>query len=105
MATTTLISSEEYLRTSDHPDRDYGDRHLGEYEHGGLQAGLSHWIHSPRDEWNIRVLSDTPCEPVRVTPRLLSIDILSSKDRIAIPGSPIDLDLDLDLKEHFAQLD
>jgi Uma2 family endonuclease len=109
MATaTTLISIDEYLRTSYHPDRDYVDgetqeRNLGEREHARLQAILSSWFFNNEKGWNtctlieqrIRVAPrrvriadiclihrDAPKEQVIVTPPLLCVEILSPEDRL-----------------------
>jgi Uma2 family endonuclease len=110
MATSpTLISIEEYLHTSYHPDADFVDgeieeRHLGEYEHAKLQGILSALFFSNEDTWQvdtvveqrIRVNSsrvrvcdvavlraETPHEPVTATPPLICIEILSPEDRLA----------------------
>ena len=45
MATATLVSLEEYLKTSYEPDCDYVDgvleeRNLGEWNHGDLQGEI-----------------------------------------------------------------
>ncbi len=103
-----LLSIEEYLHTSYHPDCDFVDgqleeRNLGDSEHSFLQAALSAWFFSHRKEWLIDVfteqrarVSDTrvripdicithhqvPREKVRVTPPILCIEILSPEDRL-----------------------
>jgi Uma2 family endonuclease len=109
MATaTTLISIDEYLRTSYHPDRDYVDgeiqeRNLGERDHARLQALLTIWFGNNEQAWNvyslveqrIRVTArrvriadiclvrrDAPKEQVLVTPPLLCVEILSPEDRL-----------------------
>jgi Uma2 family endonuclease len=109
MATaSTLISIEEYLRTSYHPDCDYVDgeiqeRNLGEREHARLQAVLSAWFFNHESAWNIYALveqrirvgsrrvriadlclvsRDAPKEQVTVTPPLLCVEILSPEDRL-----------------------
>ena len=105
-----LLSLEEYLHTTYHPDCDFVDGHLearnlGEPGHGLLKIELGYWFRLHRDEWNIRVASelrthvaaervripDTTVyradegarEQVRVTPPLLAIEILSPEDRIS----------------------
>jgi Uma2 family endonuclease len=109
MATaSTLISIEEYLRTSYHPDCDYVDgqiqeRNLGEREHARLQAILSAWLFNHESAWNVYALveqrirvaprrvriadiclvrRDAPREQVIVTPPLLCVEILSPEDRL-----------------------
>ena len=66
MATTpTLLSIDEYLRTSYHPDADYVDgeieeRNLGEYEHAKLQHFIDCLLYtspSPRDRQKSRMPS------------------------------------------------
>ena len=106
MATaSTLISIEEYLRTSYHPDCDYVDgeiqeRNLGEREHARLQAILTAWFYSHEKDWNVYsmveqrirvaprrvriadiclVRRDAPKEQVTVTPPMLCVEILSRK--------------------------
>ncbi|HEV2644946.1 MAG TPA: Uma2 family endonuclease [Acidobacteriaceae bacterium] len=109
MATApALISIEEYLATSYHPDCDYVDgdiqeRNLGEREHARLQAILTGWFGNNEKVWNvstlveqrIRVTSgrvriadiclisrDAPREQVTLTPPLLCVEILSPEDRL-----------------------
>ena len=109
MATaTTLISIDEYLRTSYHPDADFVDgqieeRNLGEYEHGFLQTAIGSWFFTRRHEWNINAITeqrirvapnrvricdvclisrDAPREQVTQTPPLACIEILSPEDRL-----------------------
>ena len=109
MATaTTLISIDEYLRTSYHPDRDYVDgeiqeRNLGEREHARLQTLLTIWFGNNEKAWNVYTLveqrirvaprrvriadvclvsRDAPKEQVTVTPPLLCVEILSPEDRL-----------------------
>ena len=110
MATTpALLSINEYLRTSYHPDADFVDgeieeRHLGEYEHGKIQTFFSFVFTLNEESWGtdavveqrIRVTSDrvrvcdvavlrsdAPHEQVTATPPLLCIEILSPEDRIS----------------------
>jgi Uma2 family endonuclease len=109
MSTTqALISVEEYLRTSYHPDRDYVDgrvleRNMGELPHGNLQMFFGWYFFSHRDEWRVNASSeqrievapsrfripdvclvsyDAPYERVLRTPPVLCIEILSIMDRM-----------------------
>ena len=103
-----LLSIEEYLSTSYHPDRDFvdgilGERNAGEFDHSHLQIALGAWFFNHRAEWKIRVSSeyrtrvspsriripdisiipeDGVKEKVRVTAPLLCIEILSPEDRL-----------------------
>jgi Uma2 family endonuclease len=110
MATTTsLISIEEYLRTSYHPDADYingeiEERNLGEFQHARLQTLIAAFFTFQEKVWStqtvveqrIRVASnrvriadvailraDAPREQVTLTPPLICIEILSPEDRLA----------------------
>jgi hypothetical protein len=61
MASRTLISVEEYLRTSYRPDCDYVDgevleRNVGETDHSWLQTMLSAYLVARRAQWGITVL-------------------------------------------------
>ena len=109
MATSsTLLSIDEYLRTSYHPDADFVDgrveeRHLGEFEHARLQYILAGIFSRYEREANIMgvieqrlrvsasrvhicdlcLLSRTaPREAVTSTPPLLCLEILSPEDRL-----------------------
>ena len=58
-----VVSLEEYLHTAYHSDRDFVDgvleeRHVGEYEHSGLQAIIDSWFVVRGREWGIRVLTE-----------------------------------------------
>jgi Uma2 family endonuclease len=110
MATTpTLLSIDEYLRTSYHPDADYVDgeieeRNLGEYEHARLQFILAGIFTRYEREWNLRgaieqrilvapqrvricdvCLIDRGATRERVlrTPPVLCVEILSPEDRLS----------------------
>src|ERR1700678_2727257 len=109
MATaTTLISIDEYLRTTYHPDCDYVDgeiqeRNLGEREHARLQSLLTICFGNNEKVWNVYTLVEqrirvaqrrvriadiclirrnAPREQVIVTPPLLCVEILSPEDRL-----------------------
>ena len=103
-----LMSLEEYLRTSYHPDCDFVDGHIeernmGELEHSTVQIAVGAWFFNHRAEWQIRVASEyrtrvsefrvripdisvfrqsDPAEKVRTTPPLIAIEILSPDDRM-----------------------
>jgi Uma2 family endonuclease len=104
-----LMSLEEYLRTSYHPDCDFVDGHLeernmGGTKHGLLQMELGFWFRSRKNEWKIRVIGelrtqvsadrvrlpdvavvlddDALAEDLRRTPPLIAIEIMSPDDRI-----------------------
>jgi len=108
MASSTLISVSEYLRSSYRPDCDFVDgriegRNWGEHDHAALQAALILWFGQRQEEWNIEVLPeqriqisasrfrvpdicivslDEPVEQVLTRPPLACIEILSPEDTL-----------------------
>ncbi len=108
MATATLISVSEYLKSSYRPDCDYVDgrieeRNVGEHDHAALQAELIFWFRQRREEWNIEVLPeqrvqispnrfripdvclvslDEAVEQILTKPPLVCIEILSPEDTV-----------------------
>ncbi|SNS76804.1 Endonuclease, Uma2 family (restriction endonuclease fold) [Granulicella rosea] len=108
MATTHLISVEEYLRTTYRPDVDYVDgeiqeRNLGELDHGTIQGAFMFYLGPRRREWNIRAVTelrvqvkeerfrvpdvcildaDAPKEQIIYHPPLVCIEVLSPSDTI-----------------------
>jgi Uma2 family endonuclease len=108
MASSTLISVSEYLRSSYRPDCDFVDgrieeRNVGEHDHAALQAALILWFGQRQEEWNIEVLPeqriqispsrfrvpdicivslDQPVEQVLTRPPLACIEILSPEDTL-----------------------
>ncbi len=109
MATTpTLLTIDEYLRTSYHPDADYVDgeieeRNLGEYEHAKVQHFIDVLFGNHEDDWEIDTVveqrirvnssrvrvcdvailgADAPHEHVTATPPFICIEIMSPEDRI-----------------------
>jgi Uma2 family endonuclease len=107
MASRTLISVEEYLRTSYRPDCDYVDgevleRNVGELDHSWLQTMLSAFLVNRRSQWGITVLVEQrvqvkatrfripdicvtlgpkPAEQILTKPPFICIEILSPEDR------------------------
>jgi Uma2 family endonuclease len=108
MSVGTLISVEEYLKTSYSPDREYRDgvlveRNVGTKTHSRLQAVLAQYIRNRRKQWNVEVYTEMrfraragwcPIPDVSVyllpepegevpdKPPFLWIEILSPDDRI-----------------------
>src|SRR5260221_3303720 len=63
MASRTLISVEEYLRTSYRPDCDYVDgevveRNLGEWDHSSLQKAFILYLGNREKQWGIQVVPE-----------------------------------------------
>ena len=109
MPTTALVSVEEYLSTSYHPDVEYVDgelvgRNVGEKDHGRLQLLIGAYLAAHESEWSITTYTDTRTQilPTRFrlpdlcvvrgpdgddqilrTPPFLCIEILSKDDRAA----------------------
>lgn len=59
----TLVSLDEYLRTSYSPDREYRagillERNVGDKEHSRLQSRLAQYIGRRRKQWNIEVYTE-----------------------------------------------
>src|SRR5436853_513102 len=108
MASSTLISVNEYLRSIYRPDCDFVDgrieeRNVGEHDHAALQAALILWFGQRQEEWNIEVLPeqriqispsrfrvpdicivslDLPVEQVLTRAPLACIEILSPEDTL-----------------------
>ena len=109
METGTLVSVNEYLSTSYHPDRDYVDgyveeRNLGEFDHARLQTLLAIYFGSREKELGLCVvveqrvqvsptrfrvpdvcvlLGGRPKDQIFRTPPFICIEILSPEDRLS----------------------
>src|SRR4029077_10582511 len=107
MGTTTLVSVEEYLRTSfPDADREYIDgriveRNVGEVDHSDLQTAIAHYLrtHYKKRVWagvEVRIqvrktrfripdvtimLGPKPTERIIRTPPLIVVEVLSPDDR------------------------
>ena len=116
MASTTLVSVSEYLRSSYRPDCDFVDgklenRNPGEHDHAALQAALILWFGQRQEEWNIEVLPeqrvqisptrfrvpdiclvslDQPVEQILTKPPLACMEILSPEDTLRRMQNRID---------------
>jgi len=108
MASTTLVSVSEYLKSSYRPDCDFvegrlEERNVGEHDHAALQAALILWFGQRQEEWNIEVFPeqriqisltrfrvpdiclvslDQPVEQILTRPPLACIEILSPEDTL-----------------------
>ena len=108
MATTVLVSVEEYLATSYRPDCDYvegivEERHVGQREHSSLQESLLAWFRARRRLLGLRafpaqrlqvkpgryripdisiVLPPSHKEPIFTAPPSIAIEILSPDDTL-----------------------
>jgi Uma2 family endonuclease len=107
MSVTELVTVEEYLSTDYSPDCDFvdgvlEDRHVGERDHGLIQAALIIWFGARRKELGIAVIPEQrvqvsasryrlpdvcvtlglPDEQIYTTPPFLCIEILSPEDQM-----------------------
>jgi Uma2 family endonuclease len=94
MSTATLVSLEEYLKTSYEPDCDYvegvlEERNVGELGHSDLQTALASYLRIRARKWNVKVLTELR---IRVSPtrvRIPDICVISRKDPIEqVPTRP-----------------
>ncbi len=108
IAPTALLTLEEYLHTSYHPDCDFIDGHLeersmGGRKHGRLRGRLATWFGINENSWNVYLIveqriqvtatrvriadicltrRDAPIEEVTLTPPLLCVEVLTLDDRM-----------------------
>ena len=120
MAVDTLISVEEYLRTSFHPDRHFIDgqvveRNVGQRRHGFAQAEIAAWFIQRRKTLRLQSLTELrvrvapprvrvpdvvvaempiPDEEVFSSPPYLCIEIMSPDDTLAKVQESLDDYLD-----------
>ena len=116
MISTTMVSVEEYLRTSfDDGDREYVDgriveRNLGEFDHSSVQTAVAVYFGSRQKQLGITVVVEQrvqvqpgrfripdvcivlgrPAEQIFRTPPFLCIEILSTEDRMSRVEQRID---------------
>jgi Uma2 family endonuclease len=89
MATGTLVSVEEYLRTSYRPDCEYIDgviqeRNLGESDHSDLQMALSAHLYNHQKEWKIRVLLEQRVQVRATRFRVPDICVILGREPVAL---------------------
>src|SRR6266508_4446376 len=68
MSAGTLISVEEYMKTSYHPDREYRDgvvleRNMGDLSHADLQTMLAEYFGRHRKKWNVKAYVELRIHP------------------------------------------
>lgn len=116
MATGTLVSVEEYLRTSYRPDREYVDgavweRNGGEFDHARLQTVLAAYLFGHEKAWKVRIVVEQrvgvratsfrvpdicviqepgPFDPILRVPPFVCIEILSKDDTMESVQERID---------------
>ena len=79
---TTLISIEEYLKTSTSPDCEYvrgviKESAVGELDHAAWQAALIRWFSERNSAWNIRVYPELRVQVADDNFRVPDVTILS----------------------------
>lgn len=89
MKAPTLVSVEEYLRTSYRPDCDYVDgevleRNGGEHDHSDLQTELAYYFRARRKQWKLHAVVE---QRVQVKPsrfRIPDVCIVKGQDHIRL---------------------
>jgi Uma2 family endonuclease len=81
-ATGSLISVEEYLRTTSDPDCEYvagmvEERTVGELDHASWQKALVRWFSDHEHEWGIRVYPELRVQTCADTFRVPDVTLLS----------------------------
>lgn len=81
-ATTSLISVEEYLKTTADPDCEYvagvvEERAVGELDHASWQKALLRWFASREPEWGIRAYPELRVQTKADNFRVPDVTILS----------------------------
>lgn len=82
MATTNLISAEEYLKTSYDPDCEFihgnlEKRPVPEWDHAAWQEALIGWFRDHKIDWNIRVFPELRVQVAADHFRIPDVTILS----------------------------
>ena len=116
MKSATLVSVEEYLRTSYRPDCDYVDgevleRNLGEHDHSDLQSELLYYFRVRRKQWKLHAVVEQrvqvkptrfripdvcvmkgpgPHPPIFREPPFICIEVLSKDDTLLSTQKKID---------------
>ena len=88
MATTSLLSLEEYLKSSFHPDVEYVDgelkeRNVGSYEHSRLQSLITMWFGQNESAWNVQCVTE---QRTRTSQTNILIPDVALLPRSAQPG-------------------
>lgn len=81
-ATTSLISIDEYLKTSTDPDSEYvggvlEERPMGERDHAAWQEALLGWLRDHKREWNIFVFPELRVQVAADRFRVPDVTVLS----------------------------
>jgi Uma2 family endonuclease len=79
---TTLISVDDYLKLSTHPDCEYvrgeiKERVVGELDHASWQAALVSWFNDHKQTWNIRVYPELRVQVARDNYRVPDVTVIS----------------------------